>query len=151
MVKNNNNNNLKVHCLSLNNIALISLLDSSIVLAVTDISIKNRVVMSITHIHYWDCSIMKTIHHAINVMSMEAELFAISVVATTRRNGTCEMLTSAKLSVGYLVVGIYKKTQQRALAALLLYLYKLHVVRATTISTCPNVHALSSCPITHLL
>jgi len=59
------------------------------------------------------------------------------------------MLTSAKLLVGYLVVGIYKRTQQEALAALLLYLYKLHVICATTISTCSNVHASFSCPITH--
>jgi len=33
----------------------------------------------------------------------------VSVVATTRRNGTCDMLTSAKLSVGYLVVGITRE------------------------------------------
>ena len=32
-----------------------------------------------------------------------------SVVATTRRNGTCDMLTSVKLSVGYLVVGITRE------------------------------------------
>jgi len=32
-----------------------------------------------------------------------------SVVATTRRNGTCDMLTSAKLLVGYLVVGITRE------------------------------------------
>ena len=70
------------------------------------------------------------------------------VVATTRQNGTRSLLTSAKLSDGYLVVGIYKRTRQGTLAALLLYLYKLHVVRATTILTCPYVHA-SSCPITH--
>jgi len=31
------------------------------------------------------------------------------VVATTRWNGTCDMLTSAKLSVGYLVVGITRE------------------------------------------
>jgi len=31
------------------------------------------------------------------------------VVATTRRNGTHDMLTSAKLSVGYLVVGIIRE------------------------------------------
>ena len=31
------------------------------------------------------------------------------VVATTRQNGTCSMLTSAKLSVGYLVVGITRE------------------------------------------
>jgi len=44
----------------------------------------------------------------------------------------------------------YKRTRQGALTALLLYLYKLHVVHATTILTYPYVHALSSCPITHL-
>ena len=33
----------------------------------------------------------------------------IGVVATTRRNGTCSMLTSAKLSIGYLVVGITRE------------------------------------------
>ena len=33
----------------------------------------------------------------------------LSVVATTRRNSTRSMLTSAKLSVGYLVVGITRE------------------------------------------
>jgi len=46
-------------------------------------------------------------------------------------------------------VGNYKRTRQGALAVLLLYLYKLHVVRATTILTGPYVHASSSCSITH--
>ena len=32
-----------------------------------------------------------------------------TVVATTRRNGTCSILTLAKLSVGYLVVGITRE------------------------------------------
>ena len=32
-----------------------------------------------------------------------------SVVATTHQNGTCDMLTSAKLLVGYLVVGITRE------------------------------------------
>ena len=32
-----------------------------------------------------------------------------SVVATTRRNGTCSMLTSAKLTEGYLIVGITRE------------------------------------------
>ena len=44
--------------------------------------------------------------------------------------------------------GNYKRTQQGALAALLLYLYKLHVVCATTISTGPYVHTSTSCPLT---
>ena len=41
-----------------------------------------------------------------------------NVVATTRHNGTCSLLTSAKLLVGYLVVEIYKRTQQGALTIL---------------------------------
>jgi len=43
----------------------------------------------------------------------------------------------------------YKRTRQGALAVLLLYLYKLQVVCATTISTGPYVHASTSCPITY--
>ena len=35
------------------------------------------------------------------------------VVATTRQNGTCDMLTSAKLSVGYLVVGIIRELNKK--------------------------------------
>ena len=35
--------------------------------------------------------------------------YHLYVVATTRRNGTCSLLTSAKLSVGYLVVGITRE------------------------------------------
>jgi len=51
-VKNNNDNNFKAHCLSLDNIALTSSLDSLIALVVTDASIKNWVTMSIAHIYY---------------------------------------------------------------------------------------------------
>ena len=63
----------------------------------------------------------------------------VHVVVTTRRNGTYSMLTSAKLTEGYLVVGIYKRTRQGALAVLLLFLYNLQVVRATTVCL-PHVH-----------
>ena len=57
------------------------------------------------------------------------------VIVTTCQNGTHSMLTSAKLLVSYLVVGIYKRTRQGALTVLLSYLYKLHVVH-TTIMSC---------------
>ena len=44
-------------------------------------------------------------------MTMTLEMFALlqAVVATTCRNGTCSLLTSAKLSIGYLVVGITRE------------------------------------------
>jgi len=78
----------------------------------------------------------------------------LGVVTTTHWNGTCSLLTSAKLSTGYLSSGDYKRTQQGALTALLPYLYKLQVVRATTMclphvystvtvqdcASCPNIH-----------
>ena len=38
-----------------------------------------------------------------------------TVVATTRRNGTCSMLTSAKLTEGYLVVGITRELDKESL------------------------------------
>jgi len=59
------------------------------------------------------------------------------------------ILQRAKLSVGLSSKewGNYKRTRQGALAALLLYLYNLHVVRATTILTDPKVHASTSCPL----
>ena len=38
----------------------------------------------------------------------------IDVVATTRWNGTCSLLTSAKLSVGYLVMGIIRELNKES-------------------------------------
>jgi len=43
-------------------------------------------------------------HSQTRIPKMTVSLYV--VVATTRRNSTCDMLSSAKLSVGYLVVGI---------------------------------------------
>ena len=45
------------------------------------------------------------------------------VIATTRQNGTCSLLTSAKLSVGYLVVGI---TMSRSLTVDLTFISHFH-------------------------
>jgi len=39
----------------------------------------------------------------------------LSVVATTRQNSPCDMLTSAKLSIGYLVVGITRELDKEPL------------------------------------
>ena len=45
--------------------------------------------------------------------------------------------------------GDYKRTRQGALAVLILYIYYRLLVHATTIITCPYVHASFSCPITY--
>jgi len=42
-------------------------------------------------------------------------IVGIVVVATTRWNGTCSLLTSAKLSVGYLVMGITRELDKEPL------------------------------------
>jgi len=72
-----NDTNLKVYIQSLNNIALNSSLELSIVLVMSDISIKNYVTIAIAHIHIHNKQVIKTIHHVINITSTEAELFAI--------------------------------------------------------------------------
>jgi len=51
-------------------------MDSNSVVVISDASINN-VVTSISHINLHSNDIKKTIHHAINFISTEAELFAI--------------------------------------------------------------------------
>ena len=45
------------------------------------------------------------------------------VIATTHQNGTCSMLTSAKLSVGYLVVGVIRELNKE----LLLHCFSIYI------------------------
>jgi len=49
----------------------------SVAIVASDASIKNNVATSITHIHMVDKPLIRTVHHAVNIMSTEAELFAI--------------------------------------------------------------------------
>ena len=51
--------------------------DPSYALAVTDASIKNDMAISIMHIHIHNRPVVKTIYYAVNVISIEAKLFAI--------------------------------------------------------------------------
>jgi len=46
-------------------------------LVITDASIKNDIATSISHIHSANQPFIKTVHHAVFITSMEAELFAI--------------------------------------------------------------------------
>jgi len=46
-------------------------------LVVTDVSIKNDIATSISHVYSANQPLIKTVHHATFVTSMEAELFAI--------------------------------------------------------------------------
>jgi len=69
--------NIKSHIQKLDKIALESSDILSLALVVTNASIKNNVATSIVHIHVCDKPIMKTLHHALNIMSTKAKLFAI--------------------------------------------------------------------------
>ena len=72
-----NDNNLENRAHQLNDVAIISLLDHSHMLIISDSGIKNNIATSIAHIHIHDRPIVKTIHHAANITSTEAELFTI--------------------------------------------------------------------------
>ena len=50
---------------------------SSVAIIASDVSIKNNVATSIAYIHTHDKPLIKTIHHAVNITSIEAELFTI--------------------------------------------------------------------------
>lgn len=74
---NQNKDSLLFHLCQLNNLAITSSESPSHALVVTDASIKNNIATSITHIHIHNKSVIKMLHHAINITSAEVELFAI--------------------------------------------------------------------------
>ena len=69
--------NLKERTQKLDNLAIELSVTPTLALVITDASIKNNVATSIAHIHIHNHPIIKILHHAMNVISTEAELFAI--------------------------------------------------------------------------
>ena len=49
----------------------------STAIIVMDASIKNDIIISISHMHIFNSSLIKTLHHSVFVTSSEVELFAI--------------------------------------------------------------------------
>jgi len=72
-----NKESIKAHIYKLDEITFQMSLDSKTAVVVSNASIKNQVITSITHIHTHDSPAIKTIHYTINVMSTEAKLFTI--------------------------------------------------------------------------
>ena len=70
-------NNDKSYKQELDEMVLENSSSPSIAIIVSDVSIKNNVATSITHIHMFNKLLIKMIHHAVHVTSTEAELFAI--------------------------------------------------------------------------
>ena len=67
----------KAYLYKLNELILHVSVDPKTAVVVSDMSIKNQVAISITHIHIHNTPVVKTIHHAINITFTEAELFTI--------------------------------------------------------------------------
>ena len=70
-------NNIKEQIQKLDNLAIESSESPASALVITDTSIKNNIIMSITHIHIHDHLISKILYYTMNVMSTEAKLFAV--------------------------------------------------------------------------
>ena len=97
-------------------------------------------------------------------LSLTLHTFSVTIVVTTRQNGTCSLLTSAKLSVSYLVGGIIRELDKEPLlhcdpiyinymwsilqqcltsipalkASCLSYVYSAVTVQEC--ASCPNIH-----------
>ena len=69
--------NLKIQIHKLNNIIITFSLDSLLCIVVSDASIRNCVVTSISHIHLFDWPVVKTCYQPINISTTKAKLFAI--------------------------------------------------------------------------
>jgi len=77
-----------------------------------------------------------------------SESKTVNVVATTRRNGTRDILTSAKLSVGYLVVGITRELDKEpSLYCSSIYTTILWSVLQQCVYLMSIHYASTSCPL----
>ena len=70
-------NSRKLHIRKLNKVVFNTSMNPKSPIIVSDMSIKNNIVTSITHIHTYNSPVIKTIHYTTNIISTEAELFAI--------------------------------------------------------------------------
>ena len=68
---------IKSHLCNLENVFLQLSSNPHVVIIVLDVSIKNNVAISIAYIHSHDSTVIKIIHHTVNVSLTEAEIFAL--------------------------------------------------------------------------
>ena len=89
-----NKDSLKFCVHRLDKLAIESSNNPSHTLVIMDASIKNNITTSILHIHIHNKPITKTLHHAVNVLSTEAELFAIrcGINQTTNSSGISKII-----------------------------------------------------------
>jgi len=82
------------------------LINTNLVIVVSDASIRNNVAISITHIHSYSKPVKKTIHHAINITITKAELFiikcGINQVAQIKDISYIIVITNSRRSANYI-------------------------------------------------
>ena len=83
-----NDDSLLFYSYQLDKLAIISSDNPSYVLIITDTSIKNNVATSIAHIYIHNKFIIKTLHHTVNINSIEAKLFTIRCSINQTTNST---------------------------------------------------------------
>ena len=83
-----NNDILKSWICHLDNMTIKSSNNISHTLIITDASIKNNIITSISHIHIRNKPTTKTLHYTVNVMSTETKLFTIRCSINQAINST---------------------------------------------------------------
>ena len=73
----NSNESKNSHCRKLNELIFNTSSKLHIVIVILDASIKNNIAISIAHVYLVNNPLKKTLHHTINITSLEAELFAL--------------------------------------------------------------------------
>ena len=71
------NKNKKTQCQQLDNIVLEASLSNSTAIIISDASIKNNIATFISYVYIANQPLIKTLHHAVLVMTTEVELFVI--------------------------------------------------------------------------
>jgi len=69
--------NAKKNISNLEEIIIKASIDSFTTIVVLDASIKNQVNTSISHIHFYDKPVVKTLYRVVNIITVKAELFAM--------------------------------------------------------------------------
>ena len=109
----------KAHIQKLDNLTLQALDDSKMVIIVSDVIIKNQVATSIAHIHVYNIPVIKTLHHAVNVIFTKAELFTI-------RYNINQATQLANINHIIVIIDLLHATKQ--IFDLLVYLYQIYSV-----------------------
>jgi len=109
--------NIKKHMKNLEETTIRASSDPFSSIVVSDANIKNQVATSISHIHFFNKPIVKTLHKATNVTTTEAELFTI-------RCGINQAVTD--LSVKHIVVITNSLHIARKIFDSSTHLYQIH-------------------------